>query len=95
MQAPPADPAHAVFIGYLEIKGTNSTIIVDIQNGYELTELHGVEITNEQDGQVLQYEASTGLWKNKIKESWMDLVARPSTLEASITGGTVRRHIKT
>lgn len=70
LQSPPAEPAHTVFIGYLEIKGNNSTIIVDIQNWYELNELHGVEIANEQDGQALVYEASTGLWKNQAIETW-------------------------
>lgn len=70
VQAPPAEPAHSVFIGWLEIKGTNSTIIVDIQNWYELGELHGVEITNVQDWQVLQYNASTELWENKNSTGW-------------------------
>jgi hypothetical protein len=55
-QTKPVAPAHAVFIGWLEIKGNNSTIIVDIQNGYELNELHDVLITSASDGQVLQRE---------------------------------------
>lgn len=63
LQAPPVSPKHAVFIGYLEIKGNNSTIIVDVQNGFELGELHDVLISSPVDNEVLTYES--GLWKNK------------------------------
>jgi hypothetical protein len=67
-QTIPIDPDHAVFIGWLEIKGHNSTIIVDVQNGYELNELHDVLLTNAQDGEVLQREG--GLWKNKSQSTF-------------------------
>lgn len=40
------------------------SIYVKPQNGYELEELHNVKITNPQDGDVLKYQASTGLWIN-------------------------------
>lgn len=60
----PEEPGHLVAIGWVVVKSGNGTIFVKIQNGYELDELHGVKITNPQDGQVLTYNASLGLWVN-------------------------------
>ena len=61
----PTTPDHAVFIGYcLRANQNNGVVFVNIQNGYELDELHNVKITNPTDGQVLKYQASTGLWVN-------------------------------
>ncbi len=63
---PPAEPAHAVFLGYVARSHPNlGRVIIQIQNGYELNELHGVQITSEADKDGLFYEASTGLWKNR------------------------------
>lgn len=60
---PPAEPNHAVFIGYVIRKHpTQGVVEVRIANGYELDELHGVFCPNPSDGDVLQYVASTGLW---------------------------------
>ena len=45
--SPPAEPAHAVFIGYVvRSHPTLGVIDVAIANGYELNELHGVQITS-------------------------------------------------
>lgn len=68
---PPAEPAHSVFIGTVaRAHPTQGRIVLAIQNGYELNELHGVQISNDQDGDVLQYEASSGLWKNKSQQTF-------------------------
>ena len=62
----PSEPAHAVFIGYVAYAHpTAGRIILHIQNGYELNELHGVSVSSEVNNDVLQFESSTGLWKNK------------------------------
>lgn len=62
----PSEPAHAVFIGFVAYAHpTAGRIILHIQNGYELNELHGVSVSSEVNNDVLQFEASTGLWKNK------------------------------
>jgi hypothetical protein len=62
----PSAPNHAVFIGYLIRKHQNVGVIqVSIQNGYELQELHNVSINGIADAQVIAYENSTSLWKNK------------------------------
>lgn len=61
----PSAPDHLVFIGYcLRSQSQNGVVFVSIQNGYELEELHNVKITSPTDGQVLKYQASTGLWVN-------------------------------
>lgn len=63
---PPAEPNHSVFIGYVARSHPNQgRIVLAIQNGYELDELHGVKITTPANNDILQYESSTSLWKNK------------------------------
>ena len=62
----PNEPAHAVFIGYVAYSHpTAGKIILHIQNGYELNELHGVSVSSEANNDFLTYETSSGLWKNK------------------------------
>ena len=59
-------PNHLVYIGIVtRAHPTLGQIEVNIQNGYELYELHDVSITSEVNNQGLFYEASTDLWKNK------------------------------
>ena len=59
-------PAHLVYVGIVtRSHPTQGQIEVKIQNGYELDELHDVLISGETDGQVLQFESASGLWKNK------------------------------
>ena len=62
----PSEPAHTVFIGYVAYASpSQGKIILHIQNGYELNELHGVIVSSESNNDVLTYETSSGLWKNK------------------------------
>lgn len=68
MQAntPPAEPAHSVFIGYVaRAHPTLGRVVLAIQNGYELNELHGVLVPSPSANDVLYYDGSTSLWKNK------------------------------
>jgi hypothetical protein len=63
---PPAEPAHAVFLGYVARSHPNlGRVVIQIQNGYELNELHGVQISSEANNETILFESSTGLWKNK------------------------------
>lgn len=62
----PVAPNHGVQIGYVinASNGNSGQIYVNVQNGYELDELHNVKIINPQNGDVLKYQASTGVWVN-------------------------------
>lgn len=61
----PLAPDNAVFCGYVvRSHPTDGIIEVKIQNGYELDELHNVSITSPANGDVLQWDSATSLWKN-------------------------------
>jgi len=62
---PPAKPANSVFIGYVaHAHPTTGKIVVAIQNGYELDELHNISITSPLNNDVLTYNSTSGLWEN-------------------------------
>ena len=64
----PQAPNQLVVLGWVErVDNTVGSIYVKIDNGYELDELHDVQITNPQSGNLLIYDATTsptGVWKN-------------------------------
>jgi len=64
----PQAPDQLVVVGWVErVDNTVGSIYVKIDNGYELDELHDVQITSPQSGNVLIYDATTtptGVWKN-------------------------------
>ncbi len=69
----PVAPNHAVFIGWcVRSHAVQGSIFVNIQNGSELEELHNVLITSVQHGQVLKYDAVSGIWKNQDDNSSAD-----------------------
>jgi hypothetical protein len=60
---PPAEPNHTVFIGHVtRSQNVNGRVLYAIQNGYELTELHGVQCPSPSTNDVLKYDGS--LWVN-------------------------------
>lgn len=75
----PHAPQHLVFIGIVtRVNQNNGEIFVRPQNGFELDELHNVQITSTpNNGDVLTYESSTGLYKMK-----------PVVATGNIDGGT-------
>jgi hypothetical protein len=87
--SPPTEPAHAVFIGYVvRSHPTLGTIDVSIQNGYELNELHGVQITTPTDNQGLFYNATSTLWENKSITTALGYTPVPTTRNITINGVT-------
>jgi hypothetical protein len=63
---PPVQPNHTVFIGFVvRTSPTNGRIVYEIQNGFELEELHNVLITAAANNDILYYDSATSLWKNK------------------------------
>lgn len=83
----PSAPNHLVYIGtVVRTSPTNGYIEYQIQNGYELDEIHDVSIpTTPTDGQVLTYELSTNLWKAKTPTSGG---ATPSLSQVLVVGNT-------
>ena len=62
----PQAPNHGVFIGYCVRKHASAgEIFVNIQNGYEIDELHNVLIQSVASGDFLQYDSSLSVWRNR------------------------------
>ena len=60
----PVAPAHLVYIGVVtRSNANNGEIFVNVQNGFELNELHDVLINGVSTGHLLRRD-SDGLWKN-------------------------------
>lgn len=85
--AKPSAPVHLVYVGVVaKVSAGNGRVYVKVQNGYELSEIHDVAIDDPANNQVLTYESSTGLWKNKTNTA--DGV-QSVVFDAPLTGGTV------
>jgi hypothetical protein len=88
----PVQPNHTVFIGYCaRSHPTQGRIVFKIQNGFELQELHNVLINSVANNNVLTYESSSGLWKNKTIDTALGFTpvtdARTITTNAPLSGG--------
>lgn len=62
----PYAPNHLVYVGFVErANNGNGELYVKIQNGYELDEIHDVQITAPKlAGQTILYDQTNSLWKN-------------------------------
>lgn len=62
----PIAPKHGVFIGIVERANQgNGIAYIKPANGYELNEIHDVQITNPLNNQVLTYSDTQKVWKNR------------------------------
>lgn len=62
----PIAPFHGVFIGIVERANQgNGIAYIKPQNGYELGEIHDVQIINPTNNQVLVYSDTQKIWKNR------------------------------
>lgn len=62
----PVSPKHAIRIGYnIYSHATEGIIFVHVEGGPELKDIHDVLAPNPTSNDVIQYNASTGLWENK------------------------------
>ncbi len=63
----PHAPNHLVYLGFVTTasNGSAGRMYVRVQNGYEFDELHDVQILSPLNGDLIQYDQSTDLWKNK------------------------------
>jgi len=77
----PSAPQHMVYVGIcVRSHPTLGTIVVAVQNGYELHELHDVAITSPTNGQVLKYDSAQSLWVNGTDASGVAWGAITGTL---------------
>jgi len=61
----PTAPNHTVILGWcVRSHATQGQIYVNINNGYELEELHDVLITSVANNNMLRYNSSSGVWQN-------------------------------
>lgn len=79
----PQAPNHIVAIGYVVRTGnTQGEIFVNINNGWELDELHNVRVTSPSQYDILQYSASsTPFWYNTSSPFFSGLTS--TTISAS------------
>jgi hypothetical protein len=83
----PVAPVHMVYLGVItRVNANNGSIYVKIQNGYELDELHDVLITSKTNGDLLQYESSTSLWKNKAQSTLTVAQSQVTNLTTDLAG---------
>lgn len=91
----PSAPNHMVYVATIVRTHQNEGVVeVRIQNGFELQELHNVQIPNgsAQNNQVLKYDSATSLWKNRYIGLASDIeetsfsIANNQSSPANVTG---------
>lgn len=59
----PYAPQHLVYVAVVaHAHPVHGKLIVKVQNGYEMDELHNVSAQNPNDGDILVYSSATNLW---------------------------------
>jgi hypothetical protein len=92
----PHAPAHLVFIGIVtRVQQNNGEIFVKVQNGFELDELHDVDLitTTPINGHVLGYNGT--LWVNKTIAGWLGFTPANDANVLHTTGNESASGIKT
>ncbi len=96
-QTQPQAPDHLVIIGFVErVHATVGSIYVKIANGYELEELHDVDLTESKttpvdaDALLLQDSADSSIWK---KLTWANLKATAKTYFDTVYAAIVHTHV--
>ena len=92
----PYAPAHLVFIGIVtRVSTTVGEIFVKVQNGFELREIHDVDLISNlpNNNEILTFESSTSLWKPKTVVSALGFTpynaTNPSAYISGITSGMI------
>ena len=83
----PYAPAHLVFIGIVtRINANNGEIFVKVQNGFELREIHDVDLitTTPVNGHILGYNGT--LWVNKTIAGWLGFTPVTNARTLTING---------
>ncbi len=93
----PYAPNHLVYIGVVtRAQQNNGEIFVNVQNGFELNEIHNVQITSTpSDNTVLAYEASTSLYKMKSIATLLGYTPYDSSNPAGYISGITSNMVTT
>ena len=87
----PSAPAHLVYLGVVTKKnGSTGEIFVQVQNGFEIRELHDVGIGYTEtitDNEVLAYDITSGTWINQtsVEAGLIDTSDNAQTKEGNLT----------
>lgn len=85
----PTGAGHIVVIGYVEYAHVNNgKIYTKVMNGWELDELHDVDIISPANNEALIYESSTSLWKNKTIATALGYTPANAATTLTINGVT-------
>jgi len=69
----PKAPYHLVYLGVvIKANAGNGSIFVKCQNGYELDEIHDVQINSISNNQIIVYSDTQKVWKNRSAYSVID-----------------------
>jgi len=61
----PQAPNHMVYVGVCsKASAGNGRVYVKVQNGYELNEIHDVQIISVANNDVIRWDSTASLWKN-------------------------------
>lgn len=88
----PQAPYHMVFIGVVERANSgNGLLFTNVQNGYELDELHNVKITSPvRNNALLVYDSLNRLWVDTtIAQAGLAVTSVATNTATGITGGTI------
>jgi hypothetical protein len=85
---PPAEPSHAVYLGVVvRVQSNNGSILVKVQNGYELDELHDVFVGGVSTALPLVYNSTSSGW---IAQALTSVgIADNAVVAAKIDAGSV------
>ena len=87
----PVAPNHLVYLGYVTTasNGSAGRMYVKVQNGYELDEIHNVQISGVSNNDILAYESATSLWKNKSISGVLGYVPQAQLSGTGVVKSTV------
>lgn len=88
----PLAPNHLVYLGFVTTanNGSAGRMYVRVQNGYEIEELHDVQISGLTDNDIIQYDQATDLWQNKsLSNAGIQPTLVSSTNIKTINGASV------
>jgi len=86
--SPPAEPSNGVYLGVVARSNVNTgEILVKVQNGYEIDELHDVSAASPSDGDIIQYKNTSGLWtKQSLTQAGIAASAHTHSYISSVSG---------